>query len=447
MEIAMKIARGSGERYTQKFVKERVIYKRFAGPAIIECIPLRDNEGKEIKTISINKNPYEVIFMEKCEGDLGSSRIDSLKQLTDGVSSLCDLLRRMHGNENTPEQERIFLRDIKPSNLLIDNKNRIKITDAGEATAPDTYKTSGRPKGAKHYRIPEAFEDEKGYLMNAPHSDIYQLGVSLWDILYVYLNPAENQEEISMFEGPESRLIEQKMSREYLDKRIELIAKGELNKFPGILEAIAKSVSPNPADRYRSAEEFKMDFVPLFREFNASYKPFREALDHLVVGSEYPVMNMESAKNVVLLKDRFDEMVARNGLASYTPAKIIREWCSRDDLNAYVFLKWCETQEITPDNCPDKNLAEKIEKANQDFSTAPVAIKRSMMEELFPFHQDQWKDFYLKPREDQEAILDSIEKKNGEHVAKLLAEGKITEAELKMRIDYYSRLEEMFCIL
>lgn len=70
--------------------------------------------------------------------------------------------------------------DIKPSNLLIDKRGRIKLGDFGMARRAGNEEGS-LLKGTTKYMAPEVVSDQFGPV--GPHSDLYSLGFSIYELL------------------------------------------------------------------------------------------------------------------------------------------------------------------------------------------------------------------------------------------------------------------------
>ncbi|MFN0125284.1 MAG: serine/threonine-protein kinase [Verrucomicrobiales bacterium] len=95
------------------------------------------------------------------------------------VPKICDALQYAHG-------EGVLHRDIKPDNILLDAKGRVKIADfgiaklAGEAELPSMLTRSGMHLGTPAYMAPEQMENPGDVDHRA---DIYSLGVVLYEML------------------------------------------------------------------------------------------------------------------------------------------------------------------------------------------------------------------------------------------------------------------------
>jgi eukaryotic-like serine/threonine-protein kinase len=135
----------------------------------------------------------------------------------------------------------IIHRDIKPSNLLLDASGIVWVTDFGLAKTEEADLTSpGDILGTFRYMAPERF---KGH--SDPRSDVYALGITLYELLV--LRPA--------FQGCDRATLMSEIANDdpprprSLDRRI-----------PRDLETIVtKAMAKDPARRYRTAEEMAED--------------------------------------------------------------------------------------------------------------------------------------------------------------------------------------------
>jgi serine/threonine protein kinase/WD40 repeat protein len=139
-------------------------------------------------------------------------------------------------------KQRILHRDIKPSNLLLDTRGTVWITDFGLAKAEgsDDLTSTGDIVGTVRFMAPERFQGKAD-----PRSDIYSLGLTLYEMLtlrpaFADSHRARLMERVTKEDPPRPRKLDPHIPRD-----LETI----------VLKAIAKA----PADRYASAEALAED--------------------------------------------------------------------------------------------------------------------------------------------------------------------------------------------
>ena len=131
----------------------------------------------------------------------------------------------------------VMHRDIKPANLLVDNTDKLWVTDFGLAkrVLPDNELTSiFQAVGTPRYMAPE---QAKG--LADPRSDVYSLGLTLHEL--VTLQAGDGPYRHKGAETPPSpRAINPKIP-------------------VALDQIIVKAIQANPADRYRTAGELALD--------------------------------------------------------------------------------------------------------------------------------------------------------------------------------------------
>lgn len=155
-------------------------------------------------------------------------------------------------------KNRIIHRDIKPQNILIDNQDRIKITDFGIAVAlsETSITQTNTLLGSVHYLSPEQARGS----MATSKSDIYALGVVLYELLSGSV-PFDGESAVSValkhFQEPMPSIRE---SHPEIPQSLENV----------ILKATAKE----PLDRYATCEEMMADLDTCLSEERRNEAPF-----------------------------------------------------------------------------------------------------------------------------------------------------------------------------
>jgi serine/threonine protein kinase len=136
----------------------------------------------------------------------------------------------------------VLHRDVKPSNLLLDTRGTVWVTDFGVAKVEDqpNLTRAGDIVGTLHYLAPEAFEGKTD-----ARSDVYSLGLTLYELLA--LRPA-------FAEKDRHRLIKQVTTAEppRLDRLNPAIPRD-------LVTIVHKGIDRDPAHRYQTADELAAD--------------------------------------------------------------------------------------------------------------------------------------------------------------------------------------------
>ncbi len=153
--------------------------------------------------------------------------------VSDWANQLCDVLSYLHNHKPDP----IVFRDMKPSNVMLDQHNRIRLIDFGIARG-FTAGQKGTMIGTEGYSPPEQYRGEA-----SPAGDIYALGATLHHLL---------SKQDPRLEPPFS----------FAERPVR-----KLNPMVGAeLEAIINTaLNYNPAERFSSARAMKEALVSLHR--------------------------------------------------------------------------------------------------------------------------------------------------------------------------------------
>lgn len=195
--------------------------------------------------------------LEKCNA---TGTLD-LKEKLNIIHGVLNGLTELHREENS-----IVHRDIKPKNILVyDDTKQPLISDFGSIKQFDA--SIGSISGSKTtlvYTPKEVFEDNK----YSKQSDIYQLGVTMFQILGGYfpgtyiewLNEKEKNKLNSISDSFEQSVFLDKVIHKLVVKN-NLLRYDSLPKFidPSIVRVIQKATNPKLGIRYPNTGPFMMD--------------------------------------------------------------------------------------------------------------------------------------------------------------------------------------------
>ncbi len=176
------------------------------------------NERSYLVLEYVNGKDLEAIINERQEP------LSELQVVTWAIE-LCDVLHFLH----TLKPEPIVFRDMKPSNVMVNQQDHIVLVDFGIAK---TFQTGQRGTmiGTEGYSPPEQYRGEA-----TPQADIYALGATLHHLMT--RRDPRLEAPFSFAERP--------------------IRKYNPNISPELEAVIFKALQYNPEDRFRTAEEMK----------------------------------------------------------------------------------------------------------------------------------------------------------------------------------------------
>jgi serine/threonine protein kinase/formylglycine-generating enzyme required for sulfatase activity len=178
-QVALKIPKTDGkssEDFMSRFSREAKAAAGLKHPNICSVFDTGDHEGM----------PY--ITMEFIDGVplsrfIGSSQLRSVDSVLHMVATIAEAVGHAHSKG-------VIHRDLKPGNILVDAEFRPVVTDFGLARRTGPEKESritqeGMLIGTPAYMAPEQVKGEQAKV--GPRSDIYSLGVMLFEMLTLRL--------------------------------------------------------------------------------------------------------------------------------------------------------------------------------------------------------------------------------------------------------------------
>lgn len=156
-----------------------------------------------------------------------------------------EIMKQILSAVEEAHQHGIIHRDLKPQNVLIDDHQKVKITDFGIAVAvsQNSLTQTNTLMGSVHYLSPE---QARGSIAT-PQSDVYSLGIILYELLTGKVP----------FEGETAVSIALKHFRDEIPSVRDFDP-----RIPQPLEnVVLKATAKQPNDRYQSASEMAADLT------------------------------------------------------------------------------------------------------------------------------------------------------------------------------------------
>jgi len=233
-ELALKLIKpeiASDKKTLERFSNELKLAHKISHKNVCRMYHLGEEEG------------VHFITMEYIPGEDLKSMIRMTRQLTVGTAismakQVCDGLEEAH-------RLGVIHRDLKPSNIMIDKAGTIRIMDFGIARSLKTKGITGTGVmiGTPEYMSPEQVEGKEA----DPHSDIYSLGIILFEVLTGRLP----------FEGDTAFAIGLKHKSEAPENPRKLNS-----QIPEDLSRlILKCLEKDKENRYQSAEELRSELI------------------------------------------------------------------------------------------------------------------------------------------------------------------------------------------
>ncbi len=229
--VTIKILReqlASDVDVVRRFQKEAQAVAKLSHPNIVSIYDVgQENDLYYLVMEYIDGKNLKEVILEKGRLEAGEAINYALQ--------ICDALQHAHDNN-------VIHRDIKPQNILITNKGRLKVTDFGIAQAVTnatmTYSGSGII-GTVQYISPEQARGE----ISTIHTDLYSAGIVLYEMLTGKLP----------FEGDTAIGIAMKHIQEDYPPISTIIS----DFSPELEQIIEKSLRKDPEKRFTSAFELK----------------------------------------------------------------------------------------------------------------------------------------------------------------------------------------------
>lgn len=215
------------EMALQRYRQEAVLLSILDHPNIVKLIDVSEGAGSFTLVLEYFEGNTLEAFLAKFSGDREQLAEKIMGQLLEG-------LQNAHENG-------IFHRDIKPGNILINNKKEIKIIDFGIAKMIDSDENLAKTIIDTNIGTPRYMSPEQVKGLNLDHrTDLYSCGVLLYEILSGKVPYGDVK---TMFA----------MQKKIIDDTIPHVQTSH-SKWNSILE---KALKKDRRDRYVTASDFR----------------------------------------------------------------------------------------------------------------------------------------------------------------------------------------------
>lgn len=233
--VALKVFRsGGGMSYTmlERFRREAEATKKLRRHPYILTVYATGNEGE-----------YHYIAMERVED---SRSLEALVGKRAPVELLLNIGVKIAAALQYAHEHQIIHRDVKPSNILLDEFDEPMLADFGVAELMDwpSLTLSGTLTGTPMYMSPEQARGEEV----SPASDVYSLAVVLYEVL-------TGRMPYELPDNPSTPVILDAVKR--LPPMHPRKADGRISR--DLAYVLLRALKKDPAERYATAREFGHD--------------------------------------------------------------------------------------------------------------------------------------------------------------------------------------------
>ncbi len=196
------------------------------------------------------------------------------------------ILNRLAAALNTAHNRGIVHRDIKPPNILLDEDGTVFLADFGLAAPVDKIEAGFLPQsygGSPFYMAPEQWRGEPA----GPFTDVYQLGVTLFEMLTGERPFPEDNLELLMDRHMNSQIPLARDLNPRLPKAIQPI--------------LEKAMAKNPLDRHKSCLELAQEVANLLHpKLIKNRYEIKEELQHGRLTAVYLAHDLFEKRDVAL---------------------------------------------------------------------------------------------------------------------------------------------------
>jgi len=287
-EVAIKeLKREAIKNGVNEFLNESIILRRMKHPNIINLYGICTDRAINCKNLSERENFYCLVMEYGSKGSL-HNLIHESNEIFDEKKIISILLQIGHGlfylHSSSPP---IIHGDLKPTNIIFDNENIVKLMDFGFSTIKKEtreYNNETTSKGQLRWMAPELLT-EKPTLK----SDIYSFGIIAWQLLTRKLPYSDAKNEVQVFNSMKdpntikfqfplnTSLALKQLGERCLNRNPELRPSAKditecLNSFPNVNN---DSIIEKPITNFSSYQVVSI-ITPLFIPVSKSIDPQKE---------------------------------------------------------------------------------------------------------------------------------------------------------------------------
>jgi serine/threonine protein kinase len=258
-EVAVKVIRieqfapAALERILKRFEREAKALARLSHLHIIKVIDYGEHNG----------SPY--LVMEYLPGGTLKQRLGKPISWQDAIRLLLPVAQALE----SAHESGLIHRDVKPSNILLTNKGQPMLTDFGIAKILETDQTTaltgtGMGVGTPEYMAPEQWKGQ-----TSPQSDVYSLGVVLYEMLtgrkpYISDNPAELLVKQATEHPPRPSGFVKNLPEKVEQVLLKMLARNPAERYSSVSMLLAdfEAIQSNPENSLRSIPGKKSSDLP-----------------------------------------------------------------------------------------------------------------------------------------------------------------------------------------
>ncbi|HET6785120.1 MAG TPA: Stk1 family PASTA domain-containing Ser/Thr kinase [Erysipelotrichaceae bacterium] len=246
-EVAIKVLRGNLSLEpvsVLRFQREANSASALTHPNIVEIYDVGEENG------------HHYIVMEYIRGRTLKQLIQQRGALE--INEALAIMDQLISAVAEAHKNNIIHRDIKPQNVLIKDDGTVKITDFGIATVSDSLQLTQTDTvlGSVHYLAPELARGESATFQ----SDIYSLGICFYELL--------------TGEVPYRGETPVQVAMKHLKDEMPSVLEFNPTLPMSIENIILKSTAKNRNNRYKSAEDMRLDLKTSLSDKNKNVKRF-----------------------------------------------------------------------------------------------------------------------------------------------------------------------------